>query len=114
MKAATELAALWLAMASQAAIGLLILAFLLGLWRALRGPRRSDRLLALKHAWLVSIGFMAVMILVSKDWRILDLALALALLGGTVPLVSAWAARRRADAAPSTTSTKEAPLVGDH
>lgn len=113
MNGAAAWAAEWLAMASQAATGLLMLAFLLGLWRAVRGPRRSDRLVALKHAWLVSIGLMAIMTLSSKDWRILDLALALALLGGTVPLVSAWASRRRAAAA-SKPKTPEVPLVGDH
>jgi len=76
---------------------LLTLAFLLGLWRAARGPRTADRLIALNHAWLVAIGFIGVVTLQTRAWRVLDLALALALLGGLVPLASAWANRRRAN-----------------
>jgi multisubunit Na+/H+ antiporter MnhF subunit len=91
----SAMASSWLAWAANAGYVLLVVALLLGLWRAARGPRLSDRLAALKHAWLVSIGFIAVLALQTHAWRILDLALAFALLGGVVPLASAWAGRRR-------------------
>jgi len=97
----SAMASHWLQWAIDAGYVLLIVALLLGLWRAARGPELSDRLVALKHAWLVSIGFMAIFALQTHVWRILDLALVLALLGGVVPLASAWAGRRRSTDEPS-------------
>ena len=72
---------------------LLLLGALLTLWRAARGPLRSDRLIALLHSWLIGIGLIILLALRSHSWRMLDLSLALALLGGIVPLAWSWANR---------------------
>jgi len=90
------MATIWLAYAINAGLVLLLLGALLTLWRAMRGPLRSDRLIALVHSWLVGIGLIILLALRSHSWRALDLALALALLGGIVPLAWSWANRNAA------------------
>jgi len=86
----------WLAFAINGGLVLLLLGALLTLWRAARGPLRSDRIIALVHAWLIGIGLIVLLALRSHSWRTLDLALALALLGGIVPLAWSWANRNAA------------------
>ncbi|MFZ1990799.1 MAG: monovalent cation/H+ antiporter complex subunit F [Alphaproteobacteria bacterium] len=90
------MATTWLAFAINAGLVLLLLGALLTLWRAVRGPLRSDRLVALVHSWLIGIGLIILLALRSHSWRSLDLALALALLGGIVPLAWSWANRNAA------------------
>lgn len=95
----------WLAWAINAGFGLLLAGELLALWRAARGPLVSDRLIALVHSWLLGIGLIVLLALKSHNWRTLDLALALALLVGIVPLAWSWANRR----SPAETPERSAP-----
>jgi multisubunit Na+/H+ antiporter MnhF subunit len=84
----------WLIWSINGGFVLLLLGALLTLFRAARGPLMSDRLIALAHSWLIGIGLIVLLALRSHNWRALDLALALALLGGIVPLAWSWANRR--------------------
>jgi multisubunit Na+/H+ antiporter MnhF subunit len=86
----------WLAWSIDAGLLLLLAALLAALWRAARGPGPYDRLVALKLAWLSAIGVISALMLETRSWHALDLALVLALLGSIVPFASTYLARRRA------------------
>jgi len=86
----TALATSFLAWAINIGFALLFVGELLTLWRAARGPQMADRVLALANSWLIGIGLLVLMALKYHNWRMLDVALALALLIGIVPLSRAW------------------------
>jgi len=103
----------WLTFATDGGFVLLLLGALLTLWRAVRGPLPSDRLIALVHSWLIGIGLIVLLAVRSQSWRALDLALALALLGGIVPLAWSWASRR-STSEPQDNSYSEVTHVDRH
>ena len=107
------MATMWLSYATDAGLVLLLLGALLTLWRAAWGPLASDRVIALLHSWLIGIGLITLLALRSHSWRELDLALALALLGGMVPLAWSWANRNAANERQAN-SNDEAPHVDTH
>jgi multicomponent Na+:H+ antiporter subunit F len=75
-----------MAEALLAAAGAILLAVLVGLWRALRGPAMADRMMA---AQLLCTGGVAALLLFAAATRIegvLDVALVLALLGAFATL----------------------------
>ena len=79
--------------ALYAASGIILLAVLAGLWRALRGPAAADRMMA---AQLLCTGGVAILLLfaqASGDATILDVALVLALLGAFATVAFVLAAR---------------------
>jgi multisubunit Na+/H+ antiporter MnhF subunit len=107
----------WLAWAVNAGFALLLMGELLTIWRAVRGPLLSDRLIALAHSWLIGIGLIVLCALKSHNWRTLDVALALALLAGIVPLAWSWASRRSPEPAEHSVaehSEREGKRVSDH
>lgn len=104
----------WLALAIDAGFALLLIGMLLTLWRAARGPLMADRLIALAHSWLLGIGLIVLLALKSHNWRTLDLALALALLLGIVPMASSWAARRARPDAAERSAAGHTANGGDH
>jgi multisubunit Na+/H+ antiporter MnhF subunit len=86
----------WLEFSLAAAIGLLLVGALLCLARAARGPHQPDRMAALALVYMIAVAVMALLAVVRADWRILDIALVLAVLSGAVPIAFARAARRDA------------------
>jgi multicomponent Na+:H+ antiporter subunit F len=75
------------------ASGIILLAVLAGLWRALRGPAAADRMMA---AQLLCTGGIAILLLfaqASGQPAILDVALVLALLGAFATVAFVLAAR---------------------
>jgi multicomponent Na+:H+ antiporter subunit F len=75
------------------ASGIILLAVLAGLWRALRGPAAADRMMA---AQLLCTGGIAILLLFAQangQPAILDVALVLALLGAFATVAFVLAAR---------------------
>jgi multisubunit Na+/H+ antiporter MnhF subunit len=103
----------WLEVSLAAAIGLLLVGALLCLARAGRGPRQPDRMAALALVYMIAVAIMAVLAVVRADWRFLDIALVLAVLSGAVPIAFARAARRDAEAPPSSEEKAASHVVGD-
>lgn len=75
------------------AAGVILLAMLAGLWRALRGPAAADRMMA---AQLLCTGGIAILLLFAEAGdapAIIDVALVLALLGAFATVAFVLAAR---------------------
>lgn len=82
-----------MAEALLAAAGLVLLAVLIGLYRALRGPEAADRMMA---AQLLCTGGIAALLLIATATGlegVVDVALVLALLGAFASVAFALAAR---------------------
>lgn len=67
--------------ASLAALALFGIAMLLALVRLIRGPGLPDRVLALDLLTVLALGFVAALVVRTGAFYLLDIALALALLG---------------------------------
>jgi multicomponent Na+:H+ antiporter subunit F len=67
--------------ATLVALALLITAFLITVWRVIRGPTLPDRILALDMLVGIAIGFIAVTAIRTGFTLYVDIAIALALVG---------------------------------
>lgn len=63
------------------ALGVLSVAFLLTVWRILRGPDMADRVLGLDMLVSIGIGFIVVIAIKTKYYLYLDVAISLGLVG---------------------------------
>jgi len=73
--------ALVLQLASQIALGLLLIGMLLALIRLIRGPNLGDRILALDMITVLATGFVAGVAVLTGFSLYVDIAIALALVG---------------------------------
>lgn len=73
--------ALALQLASQIALGLLLLGMLLAVIRLIRGPNLGDRILALDLITVLATGFIAGVAVLTGFSLYVDIAIALALVG---------------------------------
>ena len=73
--------ALALQLASQIALGLLLLGMLLAVIRLIRGPNFGDRILALDMITVLATGFIAGIAVLTGFSLYIDIAIALALVG---------------------------------
>lgn len=73
--------ALALQLASQIALGLLLIGMLLALIRLIRGPNLGDRILALDMITVLATGFVAGVAVLTGFSLYVDIAIALALVG---------------------------------
>ena len=70
-----------LQLASQLALGLLLLGLLLAVIRLIRGPNLGDRILALDMITVLATGFIAGVAVLTGFSLYIDIAIALALVG---------------------------------
>jgi multicomponent Na+:H+ antiporter subunit F len=70
-----------LQLASQVALGLLLLGLLLAVIRLIRGPNLGDRILALDMITVLATGFIAGVAVLTGFSLYIDIAIALALVG---------------------------------
>ncbi|MDB5542428.1 MAG: Na(+) antiporter subunit [Devosia sp.] len=70
-----------LQVASQIALGLLLVALLLTVIRLIRGPNLGDRILALDLITVLAAGFIAAIAVLTGFSLYIDIAIALALVG---------------------------------
>ena len=70
---------LWIAI--HVALGVLSLAFLIAMWRVLRGPTLPDRVVGLDTLVVIAIGFIATIGIKTGFTLYVDIALALGLVG---------------------------------
>ena len=61
---------------------LLAVAMLMAVIRVLRGPTLADRILGLDLATTLAVGLIAIFAVTVRQWLYLDIAIALALVGG--------------------------------
>ena len=73
--------ALALQWASQAALGLLLVALLFAVIRLIRGPNLGDRILALDMITVLATGFIVAVAVLTGFSLYVDIAIALALVG---------------------------------
>ncbi|GHD06358.1 cation:proton antiporter [Tianweitania populi] len=76
-----NLAADFLWIAIHVALGVLSLAFLMAMWRVLRGPTLPDRVVGLDTLVVIAIGFIATIGIKTGFTLYVDIALALGLVG---------------------------------
>jgi multicomponent Na+:H+ antiporter subunit F len=88
--------------ASQAALGLLLVAMVLAVIRLIRGPNLGDRILALDMITVLATGFIGGVAVLTGFSLYIDIAIALALVGflSTVALARYLMSRARPAAAP--------------
>lgn len=67
--------------ATTATLGILIVAFLLGILRLIRGPTLADRILALDMITTLAVGFIAAIAVRTGFSLYLDIAISIGLLG---------------------------------
>ena len=95
-----------IAYATDIALALLTIAFVLGIIRLVRGPTLADRILALDLITTLAVGYIATFAIKTSFTLYLDIAIAIALLGflSTVALARYLlkSAARSADGSPET------------
>jgi multicomponent Na+:H+ antiporter subunit F len=99
--------------ALEIAFAVLVLAILLCILRAARGPAEPDRLAALALVMVIAVGVMATLAIARADWRYLDVALVLSLLAGVIPIAAARALRDRPVIEVSSEDEDLSHVVGD-
>jgi multicomponent K+:H+ antiporter subunit F len=77
-----------IAVASGIALGMIVSALLLNLWRLVRGPNRVDRIVALDTMYINAVALLVLLGIIRMSTLYFEAALVIALLGfvGTVAL----------------------------